>query len=67
MFTKQDYLKYFTQIKKIEKGMGDGFRKCAERVDDPEIKKFFTQMSREETAHSRVADAMIEMFGGKPE
>lgn len=65
MFTKQDYLKYFLQIKKIEEGMGAGFLQCAERVDDPEMKKFFLKMHKEELAHGRVADAMLEMFKDK--
>jgi len=62
MFTKQDYYKYFLQLKKIEENMGAGFLRCYERLDDPEMKKFFLKMHKEEMAHGRVADAMLEMF-----
>lgn len=65
MFTKQDYVKYFLQIKKIEESMGVGFLRCAERLDDPEMKKFFLKMHKEEMAHGKVADAMLEMFKDK--
>lgn len=66
MFTKQDYIKYFLQIEKIEKGMGDGFLKCAEKVDDPELKKFFLRLHTEEMAHDRIANAMLKMFDKEP-
>jgi len=62
MFTKKDYVKYFLQIKKIEESMGERFRQCAEDLEDPEMKKFFARMHKEEMAHGRVADAMLEMF-----
>ncbi|HNW44309.1 MAG TPA: ferritin family protein [Elusimicrobiales bacterium] len=67
MFTKQDYLKYFSQIEKLERGMAASFKKCAEKVDDPELKKIFTQLSKEEAAHGKVADAMLEIFESKPD
>ncbi len=65
MFTKKDYIKYFLQIKKIEESMGSRFQQYSERLEDPEMKKFFLQMHREEMAHGKVADAMLEMFKGK--
>ena len=65
MFTKNDYLKYFLQIKKVETDMAVSFLDCAEKLEDPAMKKFFTQMHKEELAHGKVADSMLEMFGGK--
>lgn len=65
MFTKQDYVKYFLQVKKIEEIMGAGFLDYSEKLEDPEIKKFFIQLHKEEMAHVKVADAMLEMFKDK--
>jgi rubrerythrin len=65
MFTKKDYVKYFLQIKKIEETMGERFLRYSEKLEDPELKKFFLRMHKEEMAHGRVADAMLEMFKDK--
>ena len=67
MFSKEDYEKYFLQIKKVEQNMADHFLLCSERVDDPGLKKFFLGMHKEELAHGRVADAMLEMVSKKPQ
>ena len=34
-------------------------------VSDPELRKFFSGMAREERAHSRIVDGMLEAFGHK--
>lgn len=65
MFTKQDYIKYFLQIWKIEKQMSAQFLNYSESLDDPELKKTFLQLHREEEAHAKVADVMLEMFKDK--
>jgi len=65
MFTKKDYLTYFLQLKKVEENMGAGFLNCAEKLEDPETKKFFMQMHKEEMAHGRVVESMLEMFKDK--
>ncbi len=65
MFTEEDYRKYFTQIKKIEENMGSHFADYAARVDDPAVKKFFSEMSRQESAHSRVADTLLAILSDK--
>ena len=65
MFIKKDYVKYFLQIKKIEREMGDRFLRYSEKLEDPELKKFFLRMHREEMAHGEVADLMLEMFKDK--
>ena len=65
MFTKDDYRKYFLQIKKIEETMGARFLRYSEMVDDPEMKKFFLKMHKQEMAHGRVADAMFDLLKDK--
>lgn len=65
MFTKKDYVTYFLQVKKVEERMGAEFLRFAEKLEDPEMKKFFMQMHKEELAHGRVADSMLEMFSDK--
>ncbi|HBB67391.1 MAG: hypothetical protein A2X28_07175 [Elusimicrobia bacterium GWA2_56_46] len=65
MFTKQDYVKYFLQIKKIEDSMSVEFLRCAEKLEDPEMKELFMQLHKEEMAHNKLADSMLEMFRDK--
>ena len=65
MFTKQDYIKYFLQIKKIEESMSVKFLRCAEKLEDPEMKELFIQLHKEEMAHNKLADSMLEMFRDK--
>lgn len=67
MFSKADYIKYFLQVKKVETTMQTRFQAYSEAVDDPELKKFFTRMAREEKAHSRIVDSMLESFDHKEE
>ena len=65
MFSKQDYVKYFLQIRKVETTVHDKFTAFAAAVDDPELKKFFSGMARQESAHSRIVDGMLTSFGYK--
>ena len=65
MFTEEDYRKYFVQIKKIEENMGSHFADYAARVKDPEVKKIFSEMSRQESAHGRVADTLLAILSDK--
>jgi rubrerythrin len=65
MFSKADYVKYFLQIRKVELAMNATYAKFAEAVDDPELKKFFAAIERQEKAHARVVDSMLETFGHK--
>lgn len=65
MFSKEDYEKYFRQIKKQEEKMAAQFLLCSEKVDDPELKRFFRRMHKEELAHDRVADAMLALVSKK--
>lgn len=63
MFSKEDYIKYFLQIRKVEADMRDKFLKYSGTVDDPELKKFFFRLHREENAHNNVVNGMLESFG----
>jgi rubrerythrin len=47
--------------------MGERFGSVAEAVDDPQLKKFFSELQRQEKAHSRIVDGMLETFGYKEE
>lgn len=67
MFSKDDYVKYFLQIRKVETTMHDKFTAYSEAVDAPELKKFFSDMARQESAHSRIVDSMLETFDYKEE
>ena len=67
MFSKADYIKYFLQVKKVETTMQARFQAYSEAVDDPALKKFFAQMAREEKAHARIVDGMLESFDYKEE
>ncbi|OGR44302.1 MAG: hypothetical protein A2X35_02430 [Elusimicrobia bacterium GWA2_61_42] len=65
MFSKEDYVKYFLQIRKVENTMHERFGTYAEAVDDPQLKKFFLALQRQEKAHARIVDGMLETFGYK--
>lgn len=65
MFSKADYIKYFLQIRKVEETMREKFLRYSELVDDPELKKFFFKLHREENAHYKVVTGMLEDFGYK--
>lgn len=65
MFSKEDYVKYFLQIRKVELTMYTRFGEYAGAVDDPKLKKFFLDLQRQEKAHSCVVDDMLEAFGYK--
>lgn len=65
MFSKADYVKYFLQINKVETTMHAKFTAYSEAVDDPALKKFFSEMARQESAHSRIVDGMLATFGYK--
>jgi len=65
MFSKDDYIKYFLQIRKVEMTMRDKFLSYSEVVDDPKLKKFFFQLHREENAHYKIVSGMLESFGYK--
>lgn len=63
MFSKEDYINYFLQVRKVELAMHDRFASYAARVDDPALKKQFLALERQETAHSRIVDDMLTAFG----
>jgi len=65
MFSKEDYIKYFLQIRKVEMTMREKFLAHSEAVDDPKLKKFFFQLHREENAHYKIVNGMLEAFGYK--
>jgi len=65
MFSKEDYIKYFLQIRKVELDMRDNFGSCAEAVDSPDLKKFFLNLQRQEGAHSALVNDMLDKFGYK--
>jgi rubrerythrin len=65
MFSKEDYIKYFLQIRKVEVTMYEEFGAFAEAVDDPALKKFFSDLQRQEKAHENIVNAMLKEFGYK--
>ena len=67
MFSKEDYVKYFLQVRGVELKMHDKFGDYAARVDDPALKKQFLALERQEKAHSKIVDDMLTAFGYVPE
>ncbi len=62
MFSKEDYVKYFLQIRNIEVKMKEKFGAYAGAVDDPALKRFFSDLERQERAHERIVDSMVKEF-----
>ena len=65
MFSKEDYIKYFLQIRKVELTMRDRFLGYSKAVDDQELKEFFFSLHREENAHYKIVTGMLETFDYK--
>lgn len=65
MFSKEDYIKYFIQIKNIEKKMRDHFLEYSYKVDDPELRNFFVNLYFQEKAHCKIVDLILKDFGYK--
>ena len=63
MFSKENYIKYFLQIRKVEETMRDKFLSYSEMVDDPKLKKFFLELHRQENAHYKLVTGMLKSFG----
>ena len=67
MFSKEDYVKYFLQIRQVEITMRDRFGEFVKDLDDPELKKFFSALQQQERSHAKIVDGMLGTFGYKTE
>ncbi len=62
MFTDKDFLNYFNELEVIEKTMRDIYRQAMNSVDDPSVKKFFSNLYIQETAHQNIVQEIKEII-----
>lgn len=53
MFSKQDCLEYFQQIKTLETSMVQVFNELYKNVSDPYLKNLFYEISQDEISHAK--------------
>lgn len=62
MFTNQDCLNYFRQIRDVENRMEDIYRATAHDLVRPDIKAVFEQLMREEKQHDTLVASLEAYF-----
>lgn len=58
MFTKKDFVSYFSEIEQFEQNMRDYYTEASGQVKDPEIRKIFEGLSEAEEKHAKLVDEL---------
>jgi rubrerythrin len=64
MLSEKDYLGYLEQLEQMEIRMGDFYGRHAALIDDPEIKKTFEAISKDEARHAGVVESLKKLVLG---
>ncbi len=64
MIGRKEWNEMAQQVNNLEKRMESFYRKLAEQVNDPELKKVFTQLSRDERQHSAEINTLSKNIFG---
>lgn len=62
MFSKNDFVEYFEQVKQIEHQMIHSFDRLAKSVSDPYLIKTFRALYQDEINHSNYVNNIIKMI-----
>ncbi len=65
MLSKQDYFGYLKEMLDIETKMTNIYSGLEEKVDDPQLKNFFSQLVQDEISHAKAVSALIELIAAK--
>ncbi|MDD4183707.1 MAG: hypothetical protein PHT53_07835 [Candidatus Omnitrophica bacterium] len=65
MLSKQDYFGYLKEMLDIETKMRDVYSQLAGKVDDPQMKVFFSKLVQDETEHANAVIMLIELIAQK--
>ena len=63
MPSRETILGYVDQMAALEKKMEEYYRDLSERVENPEYRKIFTEMSTEEAVHAGLVEELMELLG----
>jgi rubrerythrin len=61
MFTKQDFIAYFSELEMIERNMRDLYAAAAASVDDPELRRTFTVLGEAEVRHEQLVEELRQL------
>jgi rubrerythrin len=58
MFTKEDFVDYFSEVEQFERNMSDLYDEGSKMVRDPKIKKLFQEFAKAEDRQAHLIDNM---------
>ena len=64
MFTRNDYLEYFAQLREVEQKMAEKYRFLSDTLRDPELRSFFKTLYEEELHHDAMVESLAKPFLG---
>jgi rubrerythrin len=62
MLTKEDYIGYLKQMKKVEEEMRDTYKVCSENIGDERIKGILAKLARDEARHAGMVEELKKLF-----
>jgi hypothetical protein len=62
MFSKQDFIDYFTQIKNVEIAMVTNMNNLIEATTDTKFQQVFRKIHHDEKVHSKAVDEIIAIL-----
>jgi len=62
MFTEDDFLHYFNQLQKIENKMYEIYQNLYDQLENPEYKKLFNRLAKEEKDHMALVQSLKDLF-----
>ncbi len=65
MLSRNDYIGYLKEMIDIEQKMKKLYWDLEEKINDPEIKNFFSRMIDEETGHAKIMEFLVEFINRK--
>lgn len=65
MLSKQDYFGYLKEMFDVETKMSNIYSGLKEKVDDPQMKEFFSRLAQDEIEHANTVSALIELIAAK--
>lgn len=62
MFTKDDFLHYFNQLRRIETEMRKTYQRLHHEIEHPKYKKLFGKLARQEAGHMALVKKLKDLF-----
>lgn len=61
MFTKQDFIAYFSELEMIERNMHDLYAAALESISDPEMRTAFAKLIQAEEEHEDLVEELRQL------